>query len=101
MSLLSDAKEVRSAIAAIVRDEIEKQTGDCLRVRKAIVQTAPNGSVCGVQLMGDLNRNGMPKVINLPYSSKVSSVSVGSVVWVAVLGPSMRNAIVWETANFR
>ena len=69
MSLLSDAKEVRSAIAAIVRDEIERQTGDCLRVRKAIVQTAPNGSVCGVQLMGDLNRNGTPKVINLPYSS--------------------------------
>ena len=95
MSLLSDAKEVRSAIAAIVRDEIERQTGDCFRVRKAVVKSSPNGSTCSVQLIGD------DTTLALPYSSKVSSVSVGSVVWVAVLGPSMRNAIVWETANFR
>lgn len=95
MNLYEDAKEVRKAIAAVVREEVEDLTRDCLRVRKAKVTAAPNGSVCKVQLVGDNTE------LSLPYSSKVSSVTVGSVVWVAVLGPSMRNAIVWETANFR
>ncbi len=95
MSLLSDAKEVRAAIEAIVRDEIDRETRDCFRVRKAVVTTAPNGTKCSVKLVGD------DTILSLPYSSAVSSVSVGNVVWVAILGNSMRNAIVWETANFR
>ncbi len=95
MSLLADAKEVRAAIEAIVRDEIDRDTRDCFRVRKAVVTTAPNGTKCSVKLVGD------DTILSLPYSSAVSSVSVGNVVWVAILGNSMRNAIVWETANFR
>lgn len=95
MSLLSDAKEIRAAIEAVVRDEIERETRDCFRVRKAVVTTAPNGSKCSVKLVGD------DTILSLPYSSAVSSVSVGNVVWVAILGNSMRNAIVWETATFR
>ena len=95
MSLLSDAKEVRAAIEAIVRDEIDRETRDCFRVRKAVVTTAPNGTKCSVKLVGD------DTILSLPYSSAVSSVSVGNVVWVAILGNSMRNAIVWETADFR
>lgn len=97
MSLLADAKEVRSAIAAIVRDEIQKQTSDCFRVRKATVYASPNSTtgICRVQLIGD------DTILSLPYSSAVSSVSPGAVVWVAVLGNSMRNAIVWERADFR
>ena len=95
MSLLADAKEVRAAIEAIVRDEIDRETRDCFRVRKAVVTTAPNGTKCSVKLVGD------DTILSLPYSSAVSSVSVGNVVWVAILGNSMRNAIVWETANFR
>lgn len=100
MSLLADAKEVRSAIAAIVRDEVRKQTSDCFRVRKATVYASPNSTtgICKVQLIGDV---GNDTILSLPYSSAVSSVSPGAVVWVAVLGNSMRNAIVWETANFR
>lgn len=95
MSLLSDAKEIRAAIAAVVREEIDRETRDCFRVRKAVVTTAPNGTKCSVKLVGD------DTILSLPYSSAVSSVSVGNVVWVAILGNSMRNAIVWETANFR
>ena len=95
MSLLSDAKEIRAAIEAVVRDEIERETRDCFRVRKAVVTTAPNGTKCSVKLVGD------DTILSLPYSSAVSSVSVGAVVWVAILGNSMRNALVWETADFR
>ena len=95
MSLLSDAKEVREAIAAVVREEADSLMRDCLRVRKAKVTTVPNGSACGITLVGDSTE------IMLPYSSAVSSVSAGDVVWVAILGNSMRNAIVWETADFR
>ena len=95
MNLYEDAKEVRKAIAAVVREEVEELTRDCFRVRKAVVTSAPNGSVCRVQLVGD------DTILALPYSSRAASVSAGDVVWVAVLGPSMRNAIVWETADFR
>lgn len=97
MSLLEDAKTIREAIAAVVREEVNALTQDCFRVRKAIVATggAPNGSVCKVHFIGDDTE------LTLPYSSAVSSVSAGDVVWVAILGPSMRNAIVWETHNFR
>ena len=95
MGLLEDAKTVREAIAEVVRDEVDALTRDCFRVRKAKVTTAPNGTVCGITFIGDSTE------IMLPYSSAVSSVSSGSVVWVAILGASMRNAIVWETANFQ
>lgn len=95
MSILSDAADFREAITSVVRDEIEKQTRDCMRVRKAVVTSAPNGSVCGVRFVGD------DTVLSLPYSSAVSSVSVGDAVWVAVLYGSLRNAVVWETAKFR
>lgn len=93
MSLLSDAKEIRAAVAAVARDEIELQTRDCFRVKKAKVTSAPNGATCSVKFIGD------DTILALPYSTHVSSVSVGSVVWVAILGNSMRNAIVWQNAS--
>lgn len=97
MALLEDAKAVREAIAEVIRQEVERLTQDCFRVRKAVVQTAPNSTTgkCSVQLVGD------DTILSIPYSSEVSSVSAGSVVWVAWWGGSMRNAIVWQTANFR
>lgn len=94
MNLFNDAKVVREAIVSVVREVIGEETRDCFRVRKAVVTSAPNGSVCRVQLVGD------DTILALPYSSRTTSVSAGDVVWVAVLGPSMRNAIVWETADF-
>ena len=93
--IYEDAKVVREALARVIREEVADLTQDCFRVRKAVVDTAPNGTVCKVQLVGD------EAVLSLPYSSEVSSVSAGDVVWVAILGPSMRNAIVWQTHDFR
>lgn len=97
MALLDDAKAVREALAEVIRQEVESLTQDCFRLKKAIVRTAPNSTTgkCSVQFVGD------DTVLSIPYSSEVSSVSVGAVVWVAYWGGSMRNAIVWQTADFR
>lgn len=97
MSILSDAAQFREAIAAVVREEIEKQTRDCFRVRKAVVTTAPSEltKLCGVQLIGD------DQELFLPFSSFVSDLVVGNVAWVAIPFGSMRNAFVWETYDFR
>lgn len=94
MALLDDAKAVREALAEVIRQEVESLTQDCFRVKKAVVTVAPNGTRCSVKLVGD------DTVLSIPYSSEVSSVSVGAVVWVAYWGGSMRNAIVWQTADF-
>jgi hypothetical protein len=94
MGLLDDAKRIRNAIEDVVRVVVARETRDCFRVRKAIVTTAPDGTVCGVQLAGDMTE------IFLPYVSALASVTVGQVVWVAVLGgDSMRNAVVWQNAD--
>lgn len=97
MALLEEAKEVRAALAEVIRQEVEALTQDCFRVKKAIVVTAPNSTTgkCSVQLIGD------DTVLSIPYSSEVASVSVNDVVWVAWWGGSMRNAIVWQTADFQ
>lgn len=97
MALIDDAKAVRSALAEVIRQEVEALTEDCFRLKKAVVTSAPNSTTrkCGVKLVGDNTS------LSIPYSSEVASVSVGDVVWVAYWGGSMRNAIVWQTANFR
>lgn len=95
MALYDEAKEVRAALAEVIRQEVEALTADCFRLKKAVVTSAPNGTRCSVKLVGD------DTVLSIPYSSEVASVSVNDVVWVAYWGGSMRNAIVWQTANFR
>lgn len=95
MALLDEAKAVRAALAEVIRQEVDALTQDCFRLKKAVVTSAPNGTRCSVKLVGDT------EVLSIPYSSEVASVSVDDVVWVAYWGGSMRNAIVWQTANFR
>ena len=94
MGVQEDARSIKASLIRVVDDEIAKQTADCLRVRKAVVTTAPNGSVCGVVMAGDST------ALSLPYSSAVSSVAVGDIVWVLLVGSSMRNAIVWQKLKF-
>lgn len=95
MALLDEAKAVRAALAEVIRQEVDALTQDCFRLKKAVVTSAPNGTRCSVKLVGDT------EILSIPYSSEVASVSVDDVVWVAYWGGSMRNAIVWQTANFR
>ena len=92
--IYEQAALLKNAIKSVVREVAREEFGDCFRVKKAVVTTAPDGSVCGVQIVGDETE------LMLPYSSRCASVSVGDVVWVGILGRSLRNAIVWETAAF-
>ena len=93
-NVYEDAKKLRAAIESVARDIVRREMRDCFRVKKAKVTTAPDGTVCGVQLAGDETE------LFLPYVSSLSTVQVGNVVWVAVLGgDSMRNAVVWQNAT--
>ena len=94
MSLLSESEQIERAIRGVVKKIIEEETRDCLRVKKAIVTTAPdaNTGLCGVKLVGDDTE------IMIPYSSVVASASEGDAVLVAVIYNSMRNAVVWQTS---
>ena len=91
--IYEQASELKNAIKSVVREVVREEFGDCFRVKKALVTTAPDGSVCGVQIVGDATE------LMLPYSSACASVTVGDVVWVGLLGLSMRNAIVWQNAT--
>lgn len=95
MGLFDDAKRLKSAIEDIAREVIARETRDCFRVRKAVVTTAPDSGtgLCGVTLVGDATE------LFLPYVSGLASASVGDAVWVAILGASMRNAVVWQNAT--
>ena len=97
MALLEEAKEVRAALAEVIRQEVGELTRDCFRLKKAVVVSPPNNMTkkCEVNFVGE------SEVLSLPFSSEVSSVSAGAVVWVAYWGGSMRNAIVWQTADFK
>ena len=95
MSALNESQKLQNLLRQEVKKIIDEETKECLRTKKATVTSAPNGSTCSVRLVGDST------ILTLPYSSKVSSVSVGDVVWVAYLYNDYRNAIVWETHDFR
>ena len=93
MSVESDL--IRNNIMKIAEDGTEKQTRSCFRVYKAVVKTAPNTStgLCGVSFIGD------ETVLNLPFTTATSTVSVGDIVLVATTFNSFSNAVVWAKAD--
>lgn len=93
--IMSESARIRKSITTIVKQVVVQETKPCFKVYKAKVITAPNGSTCEIQLVGD------DMTMNLPYSSKVASVTAGSMVWVATIYDSFSNAIVWETVDFK
>lgn len=92
--IMSESARIRRAITTIVREVIDETTKPCFRIYKAKVITAPNGSTCKVQLVGDDNQ------MDLPYSADVTSVKAGAMVWVATIYDSFSNAVVWLPADF-
>lgn len=93
--IINESGKIRQAISKIVRDILAEETKSCFRLYKGKVVTAPNGSTCEIQLAGD------EKTMSLPYSTKVSNITAGSMVWVATIYNSFSNAIVWETIDFQ
>lgn len=95
MGEFSETVKLSQALRKIVRQEIDEQTKSCFRLYKAQVISAPNGSTCTVQLVGDDN------LMELPYATAVDGVSVGDLVWVATIFNSFSNAIVFNSVNFK
>ena len=96
-NLTRSSSDVSRLLADAVKNIVSSmpEFKSCVRAVKARVVTPPNGKTCAVQLVGD------DTVITLPYSSKVANVLKDDIVWVASLQGSMRNAIVWETSDFK
>ena len=90
-----DLLKIKQSLKKIIKDIVDEETKPCFRLYQAKITTPPNGTTCGVQLLGDT------QTINLPYSSKCSNVDVESFVWVATIYNSFSNAIVWETIDFK
>ena len=97
-NIFDDALAFRKAVEDIASSIVMEKIKNCFQIRKATVVTAPYidsnlGNVCKVVFAGDTTE------LVLPYSSKLSNISVNQIVLVAFFG-SLRNAIVWETPNF-
>lgn len=92
--IINESERIRKAIKSIVKEVVKEEEKACFRVYKAKITTPPNGSTCGVKLIGDDTE------LTLPYSSGCVSVQKDSTVWVATLYDSFSNAFVWQSNNF-
>ena len=93
MSNFAESEAIRRSVEKISSDTIKEQEKSCFRIYKAKLVSAPNGTTCGVQLVGDNN------TLNLPYSTAIKGLSVGTMVWVSTLYNSFSNSIVLSTAQ--
>lgn len=95
MGLKEESEKIRRSIEKIVKETIQKEEKPCLRLYKAKVVTAPNGTTCEVQLVGDSN------TMALPYSSMVNNVIQDDFVWVGTIYGSFSNAFVLFPLDFK
>lgn len=72
----NEALKIWSALRPMIDAEIDQKTRSCVRTKKMLVKTAPNGSTIGVAEPFDTS------VIQIPYSSAVADANVGDAVWV-------------------
>lgn len=95
MSSISESKQIRRAIERIVRDVVRVETRNCIRARKAVVVSEPDGQACTVRFIGET------ATLKLPYSSRVADVTQGATVLVATFGNNLANSVVWERTSFK
>ena len=76
MSNVNEALKIWDALKPMIDKEIEAKTRSCVRAKKMVVKTAPNGSTIGVIEPFDTSP------LNIPYSSAVKDAQVGEAVWV-------------------
>lgn len=76
MSNVTEALKIWDALKPMIDKEIEAKTRSCVRAKKMVVKTAPNGSTIGVIEPFDTSP------LNIPYSSAVKDAQVGEAVWV-------------------
>ena len=100
MSLYNEAFVFKREIENIARAVCQAETRSCLRCEKARVVTAPYTDNSGRQVC-DIVRIGDTTTLTLPYSSKMANMSVGNLVLVLIVYGNWKNAIVWETLDFK
>lgn len=71
----SEALKIWDALKPMIDKEIEAKTRSCIRAKKMMVTTAPDGSVIGVA-------EPFGQEILIPYSSSLSDAQVNDAVWV-------------------
>ena len=76
MSDVNEALKIWDALKPMIDKEIEAKTRSCVRAKKMVVKTPPNGSTIGVIEPYEAN------AINIPYSSAVKDAEAGEAVWV-------------------
>lgn len=76
MNETKEALQIWSALKPMITKTIDERTKSCVRSKKMMVVTAPNGSTIGVKEPFDTVS------FNIPYSSSISSATVGDTVWV-------------------
>lgn len=76
MSNVTEALKIWDALKPMIDKEIEAKTRSCVRAKKMVVKTPPNGSTIGVIEPYEAN------AINVPYSSAVKDAQAGESVWV-------------------
>lgn len=75
MNESNEALKIWEALRGMVDAEIDAKTKSCMRSQKMSVTTAPDGTVMGVSAP-------FGEEIMIPYTSALSSASVGDAVWV-------------------
>lgn len=71
----SEALKIWDALKPMIDKEIEAKTRSCIRAKKMLVTTAPNGTVIGVS-------EPYGQEILIPYLSTLSDAQVNDAVWV-------------------
>ena len=71
----NEALKIWDALKPMIDKEIEAKTRSCIRAKKMLVTTAPNGTVIGVA-------EPFGEEIMIPYSSSLSDAQVNDAVWV-------------------
>lgn len=71
-----EALKIWSAMLPMIDAEIDRKTKSCVRTKKMIVKSAPNGTTIGVAEPFD------DATIHIPYSFAVADARVNDAVWV-------------------
>lgn len=92
MSDTAEALKVWDALKPMIDKEIERRTRSCVRAKKMVVTTEPDGSVIGVaEPFGD--------EMLIPYSSLLSGAKMDDSVWVVYFFNNASTMIAMTTGN--
>ena len=93
--MLSEAKKIRKSIETICRQVIEKETSDCVRIKKCTLVDKTSQGKFTVRLAGEGD------TIDVPFSSTVQNAQIDDTLWLLIISNNLSNAIAWEYVDFK